>query len=471
MPLIKAVTDAIRILLTQSKSLRDSSITGGLSNTQLAVVHSGSANGQQAYRKQNVARWRLWSQYSWAVRRAIDIHRNFSAIVPPDVTPIDHKKSVDSGVKKALEDLLTQRMNSGDSYSEVKEMLLEDYFVVSHGASELWLKLNGRPYNITPLDSARIAFYDNWDASKEKMPRYAEIDQSGKVIRDLADQHVMCMVNRKMSYDKLGTSHLEILEVAVQAILAGDEHLLFELRYPTASGAISLGENVPPAKADEYRAKLMATAKHALIVLAGVKDPKFINFKDPKDLKRLDKQLWFIKEVAATFGLPISVFAQSADQNKSNVVALLDEMSEGLKDTVIRVKSMENNDIVKKFGSPSRHNLQIDYPVLNRKDALKQAQLTAIQMADQPIASINEGRRDNGLEKINMPIADEILINTSIGIVPLRLLNRQLYGDDSILDPENATSEETPPSNNNNQGKRIHLVGAGKMRRLLSNGS
>lgn len=465
MAFIETVADALRILIPETKSLRDSSLgAGSLSPMgQLSVIHTGD-NSQPAFKKQNVQRWRIWSQYSWAVRRAIDIHRNFAMVVAPDVTPIDDKSPVDKVIKKELEDLLSLRMNSGDIYSEVKEKMVEDYFVVSHGVAELWLKKNGRPYNITAIDGAKIAFITNWDGSQD-MPRYAEVDLSGKVIRYLGDQHVMAMINRKTSYDALGTSHVELLEIAVQGILAGDEHLLHELRYPTSSGALSLGEGVGPDKADEVRSKLMATAKHALIVLTGVKKPEFINFKDPKDLKRLDKQLWFIREVAATFGLPISVFAQSADQNRSNTIALLDQMGEGLKDTVTRIKYAENYDIVRKYGSPAKHNLQIDYPVLSQKDALKQAQLTAVQLADQPYSSINEGRKANGLERIELPIADEVLINTSKGIVPLTALNRQLFGNDNTLDDPIAT-DQGQVADGNQPAK--FLPGPGKTRKMLS---
>lgn len=467
MALIETVADALRVLIPGSKSLRDSALGGISTMGQLTVVHSGDTS-QKLFKKQNVQRWRIWSQYSWAVRRAIDIHRNFSMSAVPDVIPIDDKKRIDKGVKKEIEDLLSLRMNSGDSYSEVKEKMLEDYFVISHGLAELWLKKNGQPYNVTALNGAKIAFVTNWDGSRPNMPRYAEVDTTGKIIRFLGDQHVMSMINRKTSYDLLGLSHLELLETAVQGILAGDEHLLYELKYPTSSGALSLGEGIGPDKAEEVRSKLMSTAKHALIVLTGVKKPEFINFKDPKDLKRLDKQLWFIREVAATFGLPISVFAQNADQNRSNTSVLLDQMGEGLKDTITRMKYAENSDIVNKYGEASKHNLQIDYPVLSQKDALKQATLTAIQLADQPVATINEGRKANGLEKIDLPIADEILINTSKGIVPLTALNRQLYGDDSTLDDPIATDEGQSSEEANTEEPTKYVPRAGKMRRLLA---
>jgi hypothetical protein len=430
MPIVKTIADALTIMVPgQGKSLRDSSTAGQLvddSRGGVALVSSASLDGdRQAFKKQNVIRWRMWAEYSWCVRTAIDIHRNFVSLVQPDVTAIDPKKPIDTGIQREVQDLLSMRMSNGDSYSEIKEKMVEDYFVVSHGVAELWLKNNSKPSNITSLDAARIAFYRNWDGSQDQ-PRYAEISGNGTIIRRLGDQHVMSMVNRKRSYDVLGLSHVECLETAVQAILAGDDNLLNEIRYPSASGALSLGENVGAAMADEVRSKIMQAAKHAFIVISGSKNPKFINFK-PIDLKKMDKQIWFVRQVAAMFGLPITVFAQATDSNRANTTALLDYMGEGLKDTIIRVKNAENNDIMSKYGSSSKHNLQIDYPILNSKDALKQAELSAIQLAKQPLASINEARRDNGLTNIELPIADDILLQSSTGLVSLKQLNDQIY--------------------------------------------
>lgn len=433
--MINSVIDALRIMIPQSKSLRDGSTESQTLDPQgnVALVHSGLPDGKGAFRKANVARWRMWAEYSWCVRTALDIHRNFSTLVLPSVTAVDPKKSVDKGVERALNDLLSQRMTSGDSYPEVKEKMLEDFFVVSHGIADISLKKNGQPTNINCLNAERIAFYRGWNGDPSQ-PRYAQIDSNNKVVRQLSDYQIMAMVNRKRSYDTLGLSHIECLETAVQAILAGDDHLLQELRYPSASGALNLGEGMPPNIADEVRQKIMAAAKHAFIVISGSKNAKFIPFK-PNDLKRLDKQLWFVREVAALFGLPITVFAQSADSTRSNTIALLDQMAEGLRDTILRIKNSENNDIVAKFGPTSRHNLCIDYPILNSKDALKQAELTALQVADQPISSINEGRRENGLPKIDLPIADDILLQTSVGLISLTQMNEQVYDENGKVKP------------------------------------
>jgi len=452
------IVDLIAEAITLNpKSMRDAVTTGEItaaSSQQVGVIHSDT----KAVKKSGVKQWRLYAEHSWAVRTALDIHRNFTTLVVPAVVPVDPKKPMDEKVKTAIEDLFSKRMSNGDSYAEVKEQMVEDYFVLSHGFAELWLQRDAKPYNITPLNAANIGFLSNWDGTRLDSPRYAEFDSStSRVKRYLGDQHVMNITNRKRSYDKLGLSHVEVLDMAVQGLLAGDDHLLHELRYPSASGALSLGEGTTPATADEVRAKIAAAAKWAFVVISGSKDPKFIPFK-PKDLKQLDKQLWFVREVCALFGLPITALAQSADSTRANTVALLDQMGEGLKDTIVRIRKMENQYIVPTYGDPKKHNCRIDYPILNQKDALKQAELTAIQMAKQPYITINEARRDAGKEPLDLKIADDVLLNSSVGLVPLTVLNNQVYNNPGGEEPNkpNPDSETVPDEEDDGKSAKKH---------------
>jgi len=256
-----------------------------------------------------------------------------------------------------------------------------------------------------------------------------------------------------MSYGTLGLSHVEVLDMAVEGLFAGDDQMLMDLKYPAASGALSLGENISPDRADEVRSKIMAAAKHAFVVISGTKDPKFVPFK-PRDVKMLDKNLWFLREVAAVFGLPITIFAQSSDSTRANTVALLDQMGEGLKDTAERIKQMENFDIVRKFGDPNKHNVQIDYPILRQKDALKQAELSALQLGgEQGFISINEARRDNGQESLPYEIADDVFINTPRGLVTLTML--QQMADDGRLDEALLGPQDNTPQSSNGKGDTV----------------
>lgn len=401
---------------------------------------------EQVDKKQNVRQCRVYAERSWAVRTAIDIHRNFVFRAKPDVTAIDYKQPFDAGIKKSIEDLLSQRMLEGDSYASIKEKILEDFFVVGYGAIELFVRNDTTPYDMSAFDAEKLGFVRKWNSRNKDRPRYYEIDSAQKAVRAFSDKHMMTIINRERTYDlpglsKIGLSHVEVLCLTIEALLSGDSHLLTELRTPAPSGALSLGPELGPDVADKVRAKITnAAAQWAFIVFSGAKNPKFIPFKE-RDLKALDKQAWFVREVCSVFGLPTVALAQKLDTVQSNTDALLEEKAEGLKDSVLRIAQMENMEIVNKFGDPRKHNLQIIYPVLGRKDELKQAELLAIQLGGQQSwATINEARRASGLETVDNKAADDILINTSTGLVALSKLDDQLYSDQ----PPTGTPSQDP---------------------------
>src|ERR1051326_8827101 len=103
-PLITFV-DALRVLTPSYKSLRDTSTAGQLIENQqgrIGFVNTGlGQKGKQLFRKQGILHWRMWAENSWAIRTAIDIHRNFSTIIEPAVVPIDHKRPYDKGIQRA----------------------------------------------------------------------------------------------------------------------------------------------------------------------------------------------------------------------------------------------------------------------------------------------------------------------------------------------------------------------------------
>lgn len=413
------------------KSLRDMSTAGQLIDNNsgtVGVIRSsdGMGEGRHLFKKQHVSSLRQYAEFSPTVRTALDVHRNVASLAKLDVVPSNSQKSMDKGVERELIDLLDLRMTSGDEYSDVKEQQLEDYFVIGHGVSELWLKRKGVPYNITPLDAAQIGFVQNWDGSDPAQPRYAELDNQRRVKRWLGDQHVMLMMNRKRSYDRLGLSHVEALDMAVRALLAGDDNLLAELQYPAPSGALNLGEGVDKAKAESVRSYIQSAKQWAFVVLSGASKAEFIPFKQ-RDIKYMDKQIWFVREVAGIFGLPMAIFGHAVDQNRANMEALLDQASEGLINTLQMIRRVENGNITKKFGPIAKHNCMLDYPLLNRKDEMKQAGISAIQLAQQAFVSENEARQDAGKDPLPFQIANEVLVDTPDGPVPLSVLEEEYF--------------------------------------------
>lgn len=416
-----------------AKSMRDMSTAGQLIENQSGIVGTvrvgdGYDAGRYLFKKQHVALLRQFAEFSAQVRIALNIHRTFASLAQIDIVPADSQKKMDKGVEKELIDLLDRRMTSGDEYCDVKEKYLEDYFVLGHGVSEIWPTRKGTPYNITSIDAAQLAFVQGWDGADPNAYRYALLNLQRQPVRWFKDSEVMLMLNTGRSYDTLGLSQVEFLDTAIRGILAGDGKLLADLQNPAPSGALNLGEGVGKQKAESVRQYIQTATRqaHAFIVLAGASKAEFVPFTQ-RDLKWLDKQQWFVREVASAFGLPMAMFGFHEDNNRSTLDGLLEQANEGLIITLKTIKRVENANITKKFGDVSDHNCLIDYPILNRKDEMKQAEITAVQIAKQATISINEGRRASGLDPLPYPIADQVLIAVPKGLpIPLEMLEQQL---------------------------------------------
>src|SRR5205085_6412339 len=126
-------------------------------------------------------------------------------------------------------------------------------------------------------------------------PRYAILDGVGlSPSRYLADQMAMVMVSRSRSYDLLGLSHIETLDIAIRALLETDAYFLRESQEPSKAGAFDLGKGVTQPQVDEMRAQINAVQR-PFIVMGGTENAQYIPFTaSERELRMLDRQTWFV---------------------------------------------------------------------------------------------------------------------------------------------------------------------------------
>lgn len=422
----------------ESKSLNDQAGDGyGSGAGSVALVRTGNDNTARLFKKRSVRRLRNYSQYSPVVRAALDIYRDTVARADWQIVPYDPKKPVNTSVEALVEDLLNDPNTTGDSYATIKEKFVEDFLVIGHGAIEKAIRRNGTPYQLWPLNAGRIAFTEDWDGTDQTAPRYAELDKSTHhVKRWLPDQMAMVLVNRPMSYDDLGLSHVETLDLAVRALLEGDDVLLQQVIDRTPGGLLNLGEGVNKPQVDAMRQEIQAVRK-AFAIAGGLKDPKFMRFDaTEREIKLLDKQVYFKRLVAAIFQLPLAMLGEMVDSSRANTEAMLANSMEGPGALLKRILDLENAKIVLKFGSYKEHNCKLSYPIMSRRDEKQTAEVTQIQTGDGAWMSTNEARRAAGLPAIEkMPAADEILVPTSAGPIPLSVINAQYFDGDKLKKP------------------------------------
>ncbi|MBA3241171.1 MAG: phage portal protein [Acidobacteria bacterium] len=411
----------------------------------VTLARTASGDPARLFRKMNPRLFRNYAEFSPIVRSAIDIYRDCIEMAEWKIVPYDPKKPVKKRIKREIESLLKQPNPAGEPYSTIKGKAVEDYLVVGLGPVEKAIRRNLSPYHLFPLDGARIGVNADWDGLDPKVPRYAEFNQSGQVRRWIPDAMAMVLINRPRSYAHVGLSHVEVLHMAIRAILEGDDTFLQQMIDRTPGGALDLGEGVGKPQVDQVRHEIQQVRK-AFIVMGGTKNPSFIRFDaSERDIRALDKLLYFKRQVAGIFQLPMAVLGETVDTSRANTEALLENSDKGPGALLWRIRAMENSHITLKFGPYEEHNCMIDYPIMSRRDEKQQAEITSIQTGKSAWASTNEGRRAAGLNPLDLPIADEVLIPTRMGPVPLSRLNEQYFGEGSEPDgdPDSQDAEES----------------------------
>jgi hypothetical protein len=364
--------------------------------------------------------------------------------------PVDSKKPMNQEVKAQIEALLRHPNPMDYSYSQLKEMSVEDYLVIGQGAMEKQNYRDGRPYRLYPLDGARLAFIAEWDGEDQEAPRYAYLDpdfiqlsveEKNNSTRWLKNRHAVVMVNTERSYDLLGLSHVEILIRIIMGLLEGDDYLYTQIAQAAPNGALTLGRGISKQQVEDLRQQI-ASVRRAFVILGNMDNPQYIPFSaTAREMQVLDSQEWFVRQVAAVFNLSTASLKLAVDTSRANTESMSDDDDEGLIQALEMVRDIENAQIVETYGPPEEHNCMIDYPILNRKDALKQAQIGQIQGGNQAFATPNEIRTSNGLEALPNPAANEVWLNAGkgIGLIALSQLDQQLQND-----PDGDDHEENP---------------------------
>jgi len=435
------LTDAMKKLAAswpfrRQKSLRDAG--GG----NFTVVRIGERDPTRLFRKADVRTLRNMAEHSIWLRAAIDIYRGSIGRAKWQIVPHDETRPMNERVRRDIEKLLKRPNPGEESYSEIKKKFIEDYLVVGHAGVEKVIRRDGSPYRLLTMDAATLAFVEAWDGTDKRLPRYAELHTAGPtgmeplsgavgtVKRYLADAHVLTMVNRQRSYDKLGLSHVETLYKAVMALLEADDYLLRQITDVAPNGALDLGEGATQEQAEDMRRSIQAVRK-AFIVIGGTKGAKFLRFNaSEREMRLLDQQVWFVRQVAAIFQISTAKLRLAVDLSRANAGEMLDDDQEGPGALLADVEEAENRQIVEAYGPVEEHNCQLHYAILGKRDERKQAEVSSIQTGKGAWATINEARRAAGLPAIEgVKAADEILVPTRSGPIPLSTLNEQFFGE------------------------------------------
>ncbi len=414
----------------------------------MATIPAGER--KKLLRKPDVKTLRMYAEHSPWVRAAIDVYRDAVGRAEYKLVPINKEKRVNAKAEQSVRHLLDEPNPSKEAWTSIKEKAIEDYLVVGHGPIEKKLRNNATPYEMYVLDAGTFGFVHGWNGSQPRQPRYAIIGAAGGVERWLANDMAMVLTNRPRSYNDLGLSHVETLHKTVMLLLASDDFFLEQALDPQPQGALNLGPGFKKNQIDAFRAEIQEVRK-AFAIMSGPEKLSYVNFRlTEEQLRLLSTQEFYIRQVAAVFGISTAKLRLAVDTSRANTQAMFDDDLEGPASLLSRWEQMENKEIVGAFGRPEQTNLKIVYPILSHRDEKRQAEISKIQMGSSSWVSMNEARQDSGNEQIELPIANQPLIVTPNGPVPLEYLNAKFYDERGKLKPIPEMPESTPNKNNGN---------------------
>lgn len=418
----------------------------------------GGTTYSNLLRKGNVNLYRRYAKYSTWVRAAIDYHRRMLGRAAWEIVRIDETarpRRLDKNVKAAVEDLLRHPNAAEESYGHLKELLVEDYLVVGHGCLELDLNRDLTPRAMLGIDAATIGFIKDWDGTDRKRPRYVEFTSSNgnTVKRYLAHEQIFCLVNRPMTDTKVGFSHVEALHRTVVALLSGDEYMIRQILQPATSALINLGEGVTKQQVDDFRQQ-MRQVQDALAIVGGSKSAQVLRLTaSAEEMKILDGQEWYVRQVAAIFGMSTVKLKLAVDTSRANTEAMMTDDLEAITGELTRIQELETSTFINRYSYLGDINLKFSYPIMHRQDEMQQARIARLQSGNN-FTSINEARSRTGekqFEQTQFKYADEPILNTKDGPLPLSVWEKKIAEYEANIGKEPNTPDTPPPEAENAQ--------------------
>ncbi len=416
--------------------------------------------GSNAYsdllRKQNIQLFRNYAKYSVWVRAAIDYYRRMLGRSAFELTPVDSQTKPsrrDKQVKANVELLIRHPNVAGESYGMLKEQVVEDYLVVGHGCMELDLNRDLTVRGMRIIDAAKIGFVKKWDGTDPSQPRFCEYkDANGSIItRYLANEQLFCLINRPQSDTKLGFSHVEALNRAVIALLSGDEWMIKQLLQPMPDSLLNLGEGVNKQQVEEFKYQIQQV-RDKLAVIGGTKSAQVIRLSGTaEEMQILDGSEWFVRQVAAIFGISTAKLKLSVDLSRSNGETMMDDDLEMITGELTRIEELETATFIDRYSYMGEINLEFSYPIMQRKDEKEQAGI-ARTSSGRSFISLNEARIRTGekpLDQNQDPFADEVIIDTPDGPLPRSVWSKKIQDFEKKIGKEPDPGETLEPAPDN----------------------
>lgn len=371
--------------------------------------------------KANVSLFRHWAEHSEWVRAAINVRKMQVSAADWDIVPFDPEKNYSVELKDQVKALFDRPNPATDSFRSFIEPVVEDVLVLDAGAIEKVRTLRSRVAQIWPVDGGKIRVNSIWDGTTDEARYYWYPD--GFLRAAFSNDDMVYIMANPATYRVVGLAPLETLKLTIDSELSGHTYNHRQVTNAAPDGMLDLGEGARPEAVEKFKSYWFneVAGKGAMAFVGGTKNAKFIPFRTSnRDMQFLEWQVYLVRKIAAVFGLSPQDLGLTFDINRSTGEVQQENTEDrGIRPLLSLIQDYFTREIVwdEGFGGPE-NNLAFRFTRLNLRETLNQAQVMKIQLAGLPWRSVNEVRKEQGLE----PWSDEFdspMVVTPTGAVRL----------------------------------------------------
>ena len=372
--------------------------------------------------KGNVKLYRQWARGSEWVRSAINIRNNQISTAEYDIVPLNDEKPYSVRLQQEVRELFAEPNPDDRTFAKFSMRVNEDLLTLDAGCIEKDRSLDGRLRRLWPVDGGDIKVNAFWDGDP-KEARYFWYPDHTEHARWLNDDFVYMMANPTTA-SPVGVPPLETLKMVIDALLAGDDYQLRQLRSAAPDGMLDLGEGVNPTQVADFQRYWLSevAGKGAMAFIGGTKGASFIPFRgNNRDMQFQEWTVFLVRKVAAVYGLSPQDLGLTMDINRANAEQQTENSEDrGLRPLMALMQDYFTSEIVHdpSFGGRA-NNLAFRFTRLNLKETASKANINEKALAGIPWKTVDEARRGDGYKPLGGKLGEMLLMQVANGVVAI----------------------------------------------------
>lgn len=401
--------------------------------------------------KTNVKMYRHWSAESEFVRSAIDIRKGQVSSADWDIVPYNPTKRYSKRLQQEIRDLFDTPNPLADSFNTFIEQVIEDVLVLDAGTIEIARSLSGKIRELYAIDGGEIRVSKIWDGDPDEARYFWWPFASNREEAVYLNKDIVYIMQRPATHRVVGLSNLEVLKKSIEAELWGSDYNARQVTSASGEGIFDLGESARPDQVEEFKSYWLAeiAGKGMTAFWGGTKGAKWIPFRNNnQDMQFMQWQEYLVKKIAAVFEMHAQDLQIANEVNKATS-EVLDQQTEqrGARRLLKKTQSHLTREIVwdEGFGGKD-NNLCFRFTRLNLRETLQNAEIDKIRLGGVAERSVNELRKDQGLEPYPEEHFDWPLAQSATGFVSLRDVPTARELMESKMKSQDSSNSDGPPA-------------------------